>query len=114
MRAVLPEQLCERITIQRDTVGSDSVGGVTHTWGDLATVWARYRPRAAGERDQARQEQGNEVAEFVVRSSSTTRTVTVADRISFQSSIWAIRSALPLDELGRRTWVQLIAERETP
>jgi SPP1 family predicted phage head-tail adaptor len=36
-----PSELDQRITLQYSTIAADGLGGVTDTWTDLATVWAK-------------------------------------------------------------------------
>jgi SPP1 family predicted phage head-tail adaptor len=45
----LPSRLTERITIERRSDQTDSVGGLTTTWSKVATVWARIRPQSGRE-----------------------------------------------------------------
>ena len=45
--------LNKRITIQQQTKVSDSMGGFTITWSDVATVWAAIWPVSANEQTQA-------------------------------------------------------------
>lgn len=43
-------ELDQRVTIRRDTLTSDGVGGQTKATADIATVWALVRPKSGRER----------------------------------------------------------------
>jgi len=43
--------LNERITLQYSTIASDSMGKVTTTWNDHATVWAKHWTVSSNEND---------------------------------------------------------------
>ena len=43
--------LNKQVTIQHPTVTRDSVGGLTTTWVDEDTVWAKIRPQQMGSRE---------------------------------------------------------------
>lgn len=44
-----PGKLDERVTLQRKTRTSDSMGGFDEAWADLATVWAEVKPLGSRE-----------------------------------------------------------------
>lgn len=50
-------KLRHRVTIQQPTSVTDSYGGQSQTWSDVATVWASVEPLSGNERWRAQQVQ---------------------------------------------------------
>lgn len=90
-------QRTELIVIQRSTPTEDEHGGQTLVWATYATRRARVRFGTAQEKREAAQEGGVQAATFECISSSTLRSVTLKDRISYLSSLWDITEIAPLD-----------------
>jgi SPP1 family predicted phage head-tail adaptor len=45
--------LDQRVTFKREVTTSDGMGGQTHSFTEIATVWALVRPMSGREREQA-------------------------------------------------------------
>ena len=90
-------QRSELIVIERATASEDEYGNPVLTWGTHATRRARVRFGTAQEKREAAQEGGVQSATFECISSSTLRSVTLKDRISYIGSSWDITETAPLD-----------------
>lgn len=93
--------LDRRITIQALTVTLDDLGGIVETWGDVATVWARFLPGAGREAYNAAAVHATAEARFRLRWRSD---VTTVHRVSYDGKSWDI---LAVDEIGRREGLEL-------
>jgi head-tail adaptor len=80
------------VTFERATVTTDDYGGETQSWATLCQEYAQVFYGKGDERRQAAMEQGGQAATFQVPSNTNTRSVTLGDRISFDSSAWDIES----------------------
>ena len=86
------------IVFERATASEDVYGQPTSiSWTTYATRRARVRFGTGQEQRQAAQEGGTQAASFECISSSTLRTVTLKDRISYIGSYWDITETAPLD-----------------
>jgi len=90
-------QRTELIVFERATTSEDVYGQPVQTWATYATRRARVRFGTGQEQRQAAQEGGTQAASFECISSSTLRTVTLKDRISYIGSYWDITETAPLD-----------------
>lgn len=90
-------QRTELVVFERATPTEDEYGGQTLVWATYATRRARVRFGTAQEKRQAAQEGGVQSATFECVSSSTLRSVTMKDRISYLGSYWDIVEIAPLD-----------------
>lgn len=63
--------LRERVTLQQETRTSDSQGGYTVAWSDVATVWAQVRPIRSSERLWAAQQADVRLYEIKARMSAS-------------------------------------------
>jgi head-tail adaptor len=89
-------KLDKRVTIQRFTAATDSHNEQIETWADVDARWTAVFFGRGDERRQAAVESGNQSASFVMLADSTTKTVTIKDRLSFQG-IWDIVGISPID-----------------
>jgi head-tail adaptor len=87
----------ELIVFQRAPPTEDESGGQTLVWATYATRRARVRFGTAQEKREAAQEGGVQTATFECVSSSTLRSVTLKDRISYIGASWDIVETAPLD-----------------
>lgn len=92
-------QRTELIVFQRATISEDAYGQSVQTWPGttVATRRARVRFGTAQEKREAAQESGVQTATFECESSSTLRTITLKDRISYLGSAWDLTEIAPLD-----------------
>lgn len=103
--------LDRRITIQRYTSTTNDFNEEVKSWADLTTVWAMRRDASDGERVTAGKEGAFLMSRFTVRSSSKTRTVTPADRLSYDGAVWNIRGAKETQD-GRKRFIEITATRK--
>jgi head-tail adaptor len=83
------------ITIQRGTPTTDDYGGETVVWATHATEWAEVFYGKGDERRQAAMEQGQQAAVFQCLSNTSTRSVSIEDRIVQGGSNWNIVGIAP-------------------
>ena len=60
-------ELKERITFQYATKASDSMGGITPTWTDYTTVWAKAWTVSSNEQTDAKQMSLTRIQKFKIR-----------------------------------------------
>lgn len=98
----------QRITIQRATEATGSMGDVSKTWATLATVWAAVADAGGGRGEQLQDERTMATAttRFTLRQRSD---VTTAMRIVWRGVVYNIR-AIP-DRSPRRLYMDVLAER---
>lgn len=101
--------LDRRITLQQATEGKDAAGGVTLTWADLATVWARVAPAGGREVNTAAQEASFADTKFTVRYRPDV-TPGGKMRILFDARVYDI---LSVSEPVRRESVEILAQART-
>jgi head-tail adaptor len=87
----------ELIVFERATFTTNDNNEQIPTWATYATRRARVRFGTAQEKREAAQEVGVQSATFECVSSSTLRSVTLKDRISYLGSSWDIVENAPLD-----------------
>lgn len=87
----------ELIVFERATFTTNDNNEQIPSWATYATRRARVRFGTAQEKREAAQEGGSQTATFECISSSTLRSVTLKDRISYLSSSWDIVETAPLD-----------------
>jgi SPP1 family predicted phage head-tail adaptor len=105
--------LDRRITIEREIeTGRNEVNEPIYAWTALATVWARRRDASDGEREAAGQVGSTLLSRFVIRSSSTSRTVTPVDRINYSGGTWNILGVKETKE-GRMRFLEITAIRDS-
>lgn len=46
-------ELDQRVTFRKEVQTDDGMGGKSHTWADVATVWAKVRPMSGNEREHS-------------------------------------------------------------
>ena len=85
----------ERVTFQRMASTTDDYGNVTAaSWSNVVSRNAQFMERTGFEDDQQGALQDVAVARMKVRSDTTMKTITVADRVSARNTFWAIRSII--------------------
>lgn len=98
-------ELRERLSLEAPSRSSDGGGGSDVTWTEVASVWARLRPRSGDESLSLDRVAGRVRHEIVIRYRSD---VTLAMRFRAGSRVYDIRAAFDPD--GRRHWLQCMAE----
>ena len=105
--------LDRRITIQRATEGAqDGFGHPALTWATLATVWASRADISDGERIAAGQRDTALMSRFVIRSSTTARTISTLDRISHDGATWQIKGVKQTGD-GRLRFIEITAVQDS-
>ena len=83
----------DRATFQRMASTTDDYGNVTaSSWSNIATRNAQLTERTGFQDDQHGALQDVAIARMKVRSDSTIKTITVADRVFARNTFWAIKS----------------------
>jgi SPP1 family predicted phage head-tail adaptor len=94
-------QYRERASFERLTEGSvDDYGNVYSGWASLATRWADMRERTGKEDIQGGALSDVGAATMRVRSDSTTKGITSADRVIIRGKTWAIKDVIQVDRKG--------------
>ena len=102
-----PGTLRERITITKNTLVADGLGGSTDTWATLATVWAEIRPLTSKELEVSGQVQAQGGYRVTIRSRSD---VTAAMRITWGSRTLEINGVVQVNpELLRLDCSEVVA-----
>lgn len=101
--------LNKRVTFQRRVVTDDGGGGHSREWSNLVEVWGGFSPERGSERLEAGRLQGSLFGVLRVRSSATTRTVTVDDRVMIDGVAHQIRSVANTDQRNRM--LDILVER---
>ncbi len=96
-------KLDRRVTFETATAARDTLGGDTHTWSELATVWAE-EARMTGAETVAAQET---VDEATVKLRIHWRDIQPGPLVRFvyKSKTWRIHS---VEEIGRRAGLYVI------
>lgn len=102
--------LDRRITIERFTSTKNEFNEPVETWAPLATVWAQRKDVSDGEKFAAGQVSSSLRSRFVIRSSSTTKTITPVDRISYDGALWNIHGVKETEQ-GRNRFIEITAVR---
>ena len=106
-------ELDRRITIQRVTEGAQNgFGEPVETWANLATVWARRQDVSDAEKVTAGQRASAIMTRFVIRSSTTAKTITAKDRLSYDGTLWNIHGVKETAE-GRNRFLEITAATES-
>lgn len=98
MRHMSGEQLSKRVTLQTATETRDTDGSVIQTWSDTATVRAAVEPLVGREYWAAQQINAERTVRFRIRYRSG---VTPKMRVSYDSRVFDIKSAINVNERGR-------------
>jgi SPP1 family predicted phage head-tail adaptor len=106
---VNPGKLRHRITIQQESETSDSMGGNTIMWNDVATVWASINPLSGKEYYDAEQVQSEVSHKIRIRYRSG---ITSDMRIDFKGRIFKIVSP-PINWEERDREMMLMCREET-
>ena len=102
-------KLDRRIQFQRATLVDDGFQQVEQ-WADHGgAVWASKRDTSDGERMRAGEVSATLSARFTVRSSSFTRDLTAKDRLTYNSTTFAI---FGIKENGRKKLLEITAGAE--
>jgi len=102
----MPGELDQRITIRRETLADDGMGGSTVSLADVATVWAKAIARSGREREYSDRLNAEGSYTFVIRWRNDIRE---SDRILWNSVQYNVR-AISQDG-GRKMYLELDAER---
>ncbi len=95
-------KLRERITIQRrDESAIDAYGNATGAWAALTTRSADIREMPGKEAIESGVLMEVRPATIRIRSDSTTRTITTADRVQARGAVWDIEATTELDAKQR-------------
>lgn len=106
MSVYRPGELDQRITIKRETLSNDDMGGDTISLATVATVWALVKADRGSESEDWDQVNANHTYRFVIRYRSDIRD---DDRIEWNGYTFNIRSIN--DNGGRKMYLELFAER---
>lgn len=98
--------LDQRVTIQRATQTTGSMGDVSKTWAALATVWAHVKSGTGREQLSNDRTMATQMVTFRVRYRSD---VTEADRIVWKGQTFNIRAIA--DQSQRLLYMDITAER---
>ncbi len=90
-------KLDRRITLQSIARTSDSQGGYTEVWSDIASVWAQIKPVKGYEKFQAMQNETPVSHDIIIRYRSG---VTTKNRFTYDSRTFHIKEVLNVDEAG--------------
>lgn len=101
--------LNKRVVFQRKVVTPDGGGGHSKEWAILVEVWGGFAPERGSERLEAGRLEGSLFGVLRVRSSPTTRTVTVDDRAIVDGVAHQIRSISNPDQRNRM--LDILVER---
>jgi len=97
-------RLDRKITIERKTTTTDSIGGVVETWATWKTAWSEVVPVSGREALRFNRPTASRVSKFVIRYLSG---LTEKDRIVHDSQNWDV---IYIREIGRREGLEVIAE----
>lgn len=103
-------QFRERAEFQRLSEGAvDAYGNVYTGWASLATRWADMRETKGKEAIEGGAMANTGTATLRVRSDSTTRGITTADRVVIRGTTWAIKGLAQIDR--KDTAIEFLIER---
>lgn len=104
--------LDRRITIERATEAENDFGELIETFATYVTLWASRSDVSDAEK-LANSELGSAlVSRFVVRSNSSSRTITTQDRISYDGATWNIHGVKET-AMGRKRYIEITAARNS-
>jgi len=101
-----PGELDQRVTITRESLAGDGMGGSVLTTSAVATVWAHVRPKSSRERVHSERLGGESTYLFVLRYRSDIRE---SDRLVWGGVSYNIRGINTRG--GRELYIELDAER---
>lgn len=84
-------KLDQRITITRQVLVSDNMGGNTVTWSTIGSLWAAVAPMSGRERDMANQTESPRNYRFTVRRTAASLNILAKDRITWGSKVMNVR-----------------------
>ncbi|AWC25457.1 Bacteriophage head-tail adaptor [Aminobacter sp. MSH1] len=105
--------LDRRITIERATSVPNELNEPVETWVTLVTVWAQRKDSSDMVKTEllgAEQVGAYHLSHFVIRSSSTTKTVSPVDRINYDGHLWNIKGTKETVD-GRNRFIEITAVR---
>ena len=100
--------LDERITVSRESLASDGMGGSVVTTTSLGTFYANVMVMSGKERDMANQTESPRNYRFIVRRSTATAAIRADDKITWRSKLMNIRFIA--DEGHRQRYLMIEAE----
>lgn len=104
-----PGELTERITIKRETLTSDGLGGDDLTVSDVVTVAAKVVPLSGNEREDFNSLSSSHNYRFVIRWRSGATAPLLNDRIEWRGTDFNIRS---INDHGPRSmYLEIEAEQ---
>lgn len=101
-----PGDLDRQVLIESLTTGQDSVGDVTETWAEVATVWAAKRDVGGREYFDAAQVNAEVTTVFKIYHRDD---VTPTCRLTCDGEVYDI---VNIKELGRREGLEIMATRQ--
>ncbi len=99
-------EMDQRVTLQREVLTPDGMGGNTLALTTIATVWALVRPRGGKEIEYTERLNGQAAYMFVIRQRDD---IQENDRINWQGVDYNIRMISRLG--GRNLYLEIDAER---
>lgn len=91
----------DRIKFQRMVSNADAYGNLTGAWADHASRSADFREQLGKEAIEGGALQDVAAATMRIRADTTTKAITVADRVYARDAAWAIRSISQVDAMGK-------------
>lgn len=101
--------LRHRVTIQAPAEGRDSMGAVTSTWGDVATVWAAVEPLSGREYLAAGQMQHQVTTRIRMRYRDG---ITTKMRVKHGESYYDIQGVINIDGRNRELHLMCVERSE--
>lgn len=93
-----------RVTIQSSTETEDGYGGVSLSWSDDFTIWARVRPQAGRERFDAEQQEGTFYTHVIEARYRTD--ITTEQRATWDGRILDITSVQNVEGMDRELRIE--------
>jgi len=101
-----PGELDQRVTVQRQTLTQDGIGGDTLAWVDQGAYWCHVRPLSGRESTGFDQLQGESAYMFVFRNGIS---LLDSDRLDWQGDQYNI--TLRKQPKSRALYIEVTAER---
>lgn len=101
--------LRHRVTFQRATVTTNTLGENVQTWSDLVTTHARVEPLAGKERFAAMQQQAEVDYRVLCRYQAALADLAPDDRVLFAGQVFDVRAVINTDE--RNIELQVFVKR---
>lgn len=106
-----PGKMDRRVSFQRyQETGRNDFNEPIMQWTALADAWASKLDVSDVEKVNAGHEQSALVSRFVIRWNPTTKTITAADRMSFDGKTWNIQGVKETAQ-GRNHFIEVTAVR---